>query len=179
MRHAEKRVMLLLMAIAVMGLGGCGGQEEAPVADQTRQTEAMVPDTVVPNDAPPAVETPTEADTPVVAETVPAEDPPPPADVAEAPNKTVVAPPPPAPRAGDGRFSLQLGSYKVEAQAREKADQLKNLGHAATVETAEVNGGFYYRVFIRGLASYDRAEKLGEELQSSLGLGYLVREKVR
>ena len=79
--------------------------------------------------------------------------------------------------AGNGDFSLQLGSFTVARFAEEKAAQLRDLGHPATVEEAEVGGQMYHRVFIRGLADHQSAEKLGEELRSSLGLSYLIRRK--
>ncbi|PID81956.1 hypothetical protein CSA17_01235 [bacterium DOLJORAL78_65_58] len=89
---------------------------------------------------------------------------------------TRTAPPAP-PIPGNGRFSLQLGSYNTAAYAEKKAQELRVQGHPATVERAEVWGRIYYRVFIRGLADRTSAEILGDELRIEMGLDYLVRER--
>ncbi len=75
---------------------------------------------------------------------------------------------------GSGRFSLQLGSFRRENNAVELAFKIKELGHPATVEVADVGGLTYHRVFVRGLADRNEAENLGEELRSGLGINYLV-----
>jgi len=170
-------IILLLVTLLSWALGGCGKKDEAPAADNTSQTTAMVPGSVAQNDEPVAVEPPVEipvenVDNPaaVVEQPVAAvvEDPP------EAAPETIT-PPPPAP--GNGIFSLQLGSYTVAKFAQEKVVELRNLGYPATTEEAEVGGQIYHRVFIRGLSDRQSAEKLGEELHASLGLSYLIRRK--
>ncbi len=97
-----------------------------------------------------------------------------PASPTASPTRTA---PPAPPIPGNGRFSLQLGSYKTAAYAEKKAQELRVQGHPATVERADVWGRIYYRVFIRGLADRTSAEILGDELRVEMGLDYLVRER--
>jgi len=127
----------------------------------------------------PADETPQAGDVPGAEETQLQEIPPPPPAsekvARELDPRTTTPPPPPA--RGKGRFSLQLGSYTVESFAEAKAQELRAKGHPATVESAEVRGQLYYRVFIRGLVDRAAAENLGDELRAGMGLDYLVRER--
>ena len=73
-----------------------------------------------------------------------------------------------------GDYSLQVGSFRDQANARARADKLRELGHQASVEPALVKGQQYHRVFVRGLSSRSEAEKLGEDLRARLGMDYLV-----
>ncbi len=181
-----KRIIILnilLVALLAWSLVGCGGKDEAAPVDNTNQTQALVPDSVIQHDEPEAVEPLAEAPLDMAE---PAGDPLAEPLVAEpeaispetaAPAPEASAPQASVPAAGDGIFSLQLGSYSVASFAEEKATDLRKLGHPATVEEAEVGGQLYHRVFIRGLADRQSAEKLGEELHTSLGLSYLIRRK--
>lgn len=90
--------------------------------------------------------------------------------VTSAPARTVTRPKAPA----GGSYSLQLGSFRQAGNAASLADQVKALGHTAVVESAEVGGILYHRVFVRGLPDRTRAENLGEELRAGLGISYLV-----
>jgi len=184
----EKRTFLmplLLISMFLYGLAGCGGKDETPPAANTSQQTAMVPDSVVesedPADVQPVADIPAEMAAPQAASSEHPHAGEPAAEVkpVEAPAQEAAAapPPPPSAPAGNGIFSLQLGSYTIAAFAEEKAAQLRDLGHPATVEEAEVGGQLYHRVFIRGLDDRQSAEKLGEELRSSLGLSYLIRRK--
>ena len=175
-------VKIILIALLAWALIGCAGEDEAPPESQSSQTPALVPDSVAQDeeieDVVPAADAPLEVAEPQTDD--PAQ------PLAEAPAEIVEefstpvveeesTPPPPA--AGTGVFSLQLGSFTVAAFAEEKAAELRDLGHPATVEQAEVGGQLYHRVFIRGLSDRQSAEKLGEDLHSSLGLSYLIRRK--
>lgn len=176
-------VKMLLLAVLVWALVGCGGNDETPPAGNTSQTKALVPDSVVH-----AEEAEVSESDPVelpISEEAPAAVPEPPVETEPAP-VVVEAPAPvsaekfksPVSATADaGIFSLQLGAYTVAAQAEEKAAQLRELGYPGTVEQAVVGGQLYHRVFIRGLSDRESAEKLGEELLSSLGLSYLIRRK--
>lgn len=183
----EKRtvfIQFLLVAVLASGLWGCGGQEEAPPAAHTSQTQALVPDSVVQGEEAEPVEVPAEAPMDVVEPQTKAPAEPKNAEPVAPVEAVVVEVPaqaesiPATPIAlGDGIFSLQLGSYTVASFAEEKAAQLRDLGYPGTVEEAEVGGQSYHRVFIRGLADRQSAEKLGEDLHTQLGLSYLIRRK--
>ena len=177
------RVVCLLIALMALALVGCGGGDETPPAGNGSQTAALVPDSVVnsqeadeiapPDAGPAAVDVPLTESTEAPKTSEPA------AVVKEVQTpvsveKNQTAPPAPA---GNGIYSLQLGSYTVGSMAEAKAAELRKLGHPATVEQADVGGQLYHRVFIRGLSDRKSAEKLGEELHASLGLSYLIRRK--
>jgi len=175
-------VKIILIVLLAWALVGCGDKDEAPPESQSSQTPALVPDSVAQDedilDVVPAAAEPLEVAEPQSADPAQplAEQP---AEVVEEFSTPVVEEEstPPPPPAGTGVFSLQLGSYTVAAFAEEKAAELRDLGHPGTVEQAEVGGQLYHRVFIRGLSDRQSAEKLGEELHSSLGLSYLIRRK--
>jgi len=177
-------VLLLLAVLSVAGLVGCGNKDETPAAGTATQTKALVPDSVVKEELEQAALVEGEIETPAEPEVTSPEHPGSAAAAAEVdpvvtPASAGTAQPKaqPVAVAGNGDFSLQLGSFTVARFAEEKAAQLRDLGHPATVEEAEVGGQMYHRVFIRGLADHQSAEKLGEELRSSLGLSYLIRRK--
>ncbi len=177
-------VLLLLAVLSVAGLVGCGNKDEAPAAGTATRTKALVPDSVVKEELEQAPLAEGEIEAPAESEVISPEHSGAVAAAAEVdPVETPASPEAaqpitqPVAVAGNGDFSLQLGSFTVARFAEEKAAQLRDLGHPATVEEAEVGGQIYHRVFIRGLADHQSAEKLGEELRSGLGLSYLIRRK--
>ncbi len=191
----QKRTLIqaLFLTAFVVAMAGCGEKDDASVASETKQTKAMVPDLVteddlndIPDSSVPATDVRPEGHqgTPSQLPENPAPETSEPAGEGKV---TRVVPPagqeepagdPPPSATISGPFSLQLGSFTVLAIAEEKAAQLRKMGHAATIEQAEVGGQLYHRLFIRGLADHKSAEKLGEELHSSLGLSYLVKRKM-
>ena len=46
----RKLIMALVLTASVVALAGCGDKDEAPVASESKQTKAMVPDSVTEND---------------------------------------------------------------------------------------------------------------------------------
>jgi len=186
-------ILALSLTAFMVVVAGCGEKDDASVASETKQTKAMVPNSVTEDDLNDATESSVPAadvrpeghqGTPSQLPENPAPDTSEPAGEGEVPR---VVPPagqeeraanPPPSATISGPFSLQLGSFTVLAIAEEKAVQLRKMGHGATIEQAEVGGQLYHRLFIRGLADHKSAEKLGEELHSSLGLSYLVKRKM-
>ncbi len=165
------------------GCSGCGGEKEAPSESGAKQTRGLVPESVVESedlgtlssvvtDLPEnsdLVDEDRQDDSPS-SDNVGSDLGAPPAEGPESRQ------PAPAPQVL-GPFSLQLGSFKVAASAEKLRSKLNGLGHLATVEKAEVGGVLYHRVFIRGLADRQKADQLGEDLHSRLGLSYLIRRK--
>jgi cell division septation protein DedD len=173
--------MVITGLVAALILGGCGSGDDTPPEQSSRQG-SLVPanlDTLIAEtgadrpvdqvmDASPMMEDEgeEEAVTPV----------------AEEPVAEVVTQSPPVVRevtkpAGQGTYSVQLGSFSVPGNAESLAAKVRLQGHSAVVETALVKGRTYHRVFVRGLASRADAENLGEELRESLGINYLVLSK--
>ena len=190
----QKRTLMSVLGLIAltMLLPACGGKDEVPAQQESSQTQALVPDSVTEDDLAAAADSTHQ--TPVV-----------PPEEASAASEELTGNPieefqeqaaqelesASIPSAGQGEqsssadsnsnisgpYSLQLGSFTVLAIAEEKADKLKEMGHAATIEQAEVGGQLYHRLFVRGLADRKSAEKLGEDLHSSLGLSYLVKRR--
>ncbi len=189
----RKLIMALVLATSVVALAGCGDKDEAPVTSEIKQTKAMVPESVTEIDLDSATDSHMQAadvrpegyqGTPTQSTEHPVANTPEPVGEGEVgraapPAREVEQIPaaPPVPNIS-GPYSLQLGSFTVLAVAEEKAANLRELGYPATIEQAEVGGQLYHRLFIRGLADRKSAEKLGEDLHSSLGLSYLVKLKL-
>ncbi len=194
----KKRTLIIALVLValVTAFAGCGDKDETPVVSKSKQTNAMVPDSVNeddlndasdPNqsaaDVRPEGDQGTPSDLPVDPPHTSSNENP---DLAGAGQTSRVPPPaenaeqvPAAPPATNmaGRFSVQLGSFNELPVAEAKAAQLRELGHAAVIEQAEVGGRLYHRLLIRGLPDRASAEKLGEDLHSSLGFSYLVKRR--
>jgi len=156
-------VVLLAMTLLV---GGCGQKEAKESATQE-----------APASAPEAPGSPATEDTLAVA---PAAMPDVATEVETAP--AVVQPvsnPFESSRAGagDGDFSLQLGSFLNDEYLAERVELIRGLGYSPVVEVASVAGQTYHRVFLRGLSDRDEAVRIGEELVSRLAITYLIRQK--
>jgi cell division septation protein DedD len=66
-----------------------------------------------------------------------------------------------------GKYTLQVGSYPTEAEAKERVDSLREHGLNPFLRQAEVKGlGLRYRLFVGGFASREEAEKSGKEYQA-------------
>ncbi|HTL12557.1 MAG TPA: SPOR domain-containing protein, partial [Bdellovibrionota bacterium] len=61
-----------------------------------------------------------------------------------------------------GKFTLQVGSYPAEAEAKTKAADLEKRGLHPFIRSAELPGkGRWYRVYLGGYASEGEAQKDG------------------
>ncbi len=188
------KLKTLTIASILIGLflSGCGQKEEIQPTNESTQTRALVPGSVSEKDLNKTTEmtdleleqvAETKND-PVAAAAIPVNNEPvnleeelaSPSTQTPAGEVSRVAETVPAGN-NSGRYSLQLGSFTVLAIAEEKAAQLRKMGYWPTIERAEVGGQLYHRLFIRGLADRQSAEKLGEDLHTSLGLSYLVKRK--
>jgi cell division septation protein DedD len=66
-----------------------------------------------------------------------------------------------------GKYTLQVGSYPTEEEAKERVDSLREHGLNPFLRQAEVKGlGLRYRLFVGGFASREEAEKSGKEYQA-------------
>ena len=75
----------------------------------------------------------------------------------------------------DGAYNLQLGSFTNQANARNQADRISELGYSPVIEESNLGGQTYHRVMLRGVGDMDEASRLGELIHSKLGIAYLVR----
>jgi cell division septation protein DedD len=177
--------MVVAGLVTVLFLGGCGSGDDTPPEQSSRQG-SLVPanlDTLIAETGADRPLDQVEESTQLMAEeedlqgeedvTTP---------TAEQPVAEAVTQSPPVVRevvtpAGQGTYSVQLGSFSVPANAEALAAKVRQQGRSAVVEAALVKGRTYHRVFVRGLASRADAENLGEELRESLGINYLVLSK--
>jgi cell division septation protein DedD len=66
-----------------------------------------------------------------------------------------------------GKYTLQVGSYPTEEEAKERVDSLREHGLNPFLRQAEVKGlGLRYRLFVGGFASREEAEKSGKQYQA-------------
>lgn len=168
-------VLTASLLLAFLGTG-CGGKDQD---DAEIQAQADRPHSLVPANLDSLIE---ETGTSLVQEEV-AEEPVGQLEVLEVKDtvaeqtpvvETVPAAKASVPVSSGGTFSLQVGSFRQQANAASLAQKVQKLGYPASIEMAEVGGLMYHRVFVRGQATRAQAEKLGEELRSELGINYLV-----
>jgi cell division protein FtsN len=81
-----------------------------------------------------------------------------------------VSPPPASPSGGeqtpDGRFTIQVGSFKEETQARQLAANLSRSGFPAYVSRYQVNNvGLRFRVRVGGYDNLDQAQNVATSLR--------------
>lgn len=134
----------------------------APPAQQPELTfyrELTAPLTPLPMPAKPAARTARAAPSPVEAPRSDTAAPAPPAT--PAPAKT----PEPAPADG-GRYTVQVGSYNIRAQADALRARLAAAGHDAYVAEGEAGGVTRYRVRIGTFAAADDARQAAARLAS-------------
>ncbi len=180
----RSRKALALVAtglVAALFLGGCGSGDDPPPEQSSRQgrlvpanLDTLIAETGADRPADPVTETPPMMENGGEEEVV--------MPVTENPVAEAVTQSPPVVRevtkpAGQGTYSVQLGSCTVPGNAEALAAKVRLQGHSPVVEAALVKGRTYHRVFVRGLASRADAENLGEELRESLGINYLVLSK--
>lgn len=78
---------------------------------------------------------------------------------------------------GRGPYCLQIGSFRDATNASRQVAELAAAGVEAEIVPATVAGTRYHRVWVTGLGSKAEATRLGERLQTELGLSYLVRKE--
>jgi len=80
-----------------------------------------------------------------------------------------------APQGSDGPYTLQVISYRSEAEARIFAEALRSRGHAAFVISGEVEDrGTFYRVRIGPFANRVRAENYRATFEQEEGMNTFV-----
>jgi cell division protein FtsN len=74
--------------------------------------------------------------------------------------------PSPADAAGEGGFTLQVGSFNAQAEADERAGKLGSLGVRAYVVSVEIpKRGTWYRLFVGSFSSREEAGRYGAQLR--------------
>jgi len=82
------------------------------------------------------------------------------------PKGAQVTMPSPADAAGEGGFTLQVGSFNAQAEADERAGKLGSLGVRAYVVSVEIpKRGTWYRLFVGSFSSREEAGRYGAQLR--------------
>lgn len=76
-----------------------------------------------------------------------------------------------------GKWSVQIASYKTEADANSKLSTMKNDGFDGFVESAEVNGASVYRVKIGPVSTKTEAQALHAKITQMPGLSGSILSK--
>ena len=192
-RPGIRFVLYLAIALSAALLAGCGGDKEEEYFDMSSQR--MVPDQTPDSTATGAEETSLEessyqagtltADQGVSGsvETGDEVEARPEAELKAAPAPSSAAPvtaksrPATASSASPGAevYSLQLGSFTNQANARQQADRITALGYAPVIEETVLAGQTYHRVMLKNVGDMGEASRLGEHIHSELDIAYLVR----
>ncbi len=130
--------------------------EDSPAATQTVEPSVQTIEQPTPEPAPASTPLPAKAQT-----VAPAAEP---------------APAPAANPAPEGKFTLQVGSYNVAAEAQARASSLRAAGVEARVAQVEIpKRGTWYRVQAGRFASREEAERNGRQLrEKNLAASYLT-----
>lgn len=181
LRRCRRRRLFptLLIALALVMIAACGDKDEGtPVP---RQGQALLPAARI-DSVPPAPADAGETTVPEPGASAAATTPKPTAETIKAaapsPERAARKPISGATQAGTkawGAYSLQLGSFRQEANAKRQAARLRERGHAVQIEVAVLGGQTYHRVFLHGIADRDTARRLGEKIHRELDLAYLIR----
>ena len=147
-----RRCLLVLLPVAVAAVMGCGSGEEKSSATQTPATKVTAqPET-----------TATAAVAPdTLTRSQPVRRP---------------SPPPPTVQIDDqGRFTVQVSSWRTRGKAEAQAGILRQTGYDAYVQKAVLdNGETWYRVRVGAFATIEEAQRFAATLSDVLESGYWV-----
>lgn len=95
---------------------------------------------------------------------------------AETPAPNAAGETPPAPPAAGIRYRLQAGSFRDPRPAEESKARLALLGISATVQSVNVNGSTYHRVYVGPFSTAAEVEQVKQQLAGSGVQAITVRE---
>ena len=140
---------------------------DAPATAATRPPPAVEPAPVAAAELPPLDDTaPAATNDPSEAPVVAAVRPEPAAPATPAPVPAATPPKPAPATAASGDWTVQLGSFGEEANARRVAQRAGTFGHKAEVSPIRSNGRTLYRVRVTPARSRDEADAAASSLKA-------------
>ena len=73
-----------------------------------------------------------------------------------------------------GPYVVQIGAFSSEENAKRLKLQVSQLGHDVSINKVDSNGKIFYAVRINRYKSKRRAEEIGKDIKSKLGVNYRV-----
>ncbi len=73
-----------------------------------------------------------------------------------------------------GPYVIQVGAFSTQANAKRLKLQISQLGHDVSINDVDSNGKRLYAVRVNRFKSKVRAEKIGKEIKSKIGVDYRV-----
>ena len=73
-----------------------------------------------------------------------------------------------------GPYVVQIGAFSSKENARRLKLQVKQLGHDVSINKVDSNGKIFYAVRINRYKSKRKAEEIGRDVKSKLGVNYRV-----
>jgi cell division protein FtsN len=103
---------------------------------------------------------------------------PPPEPPATKPSRTLPAPQPAMAQSADGRYSVQVGSFRAREQAEELRGRLRSKGYAARIQLTRIPGkGIWYRVRVGRFADRAAASRAAQRLENRERLSVLIMDE--
>ncbi|MEE4310491.1 MAG: SPOR domain-containing protein [candidate division KSB1 bacterium] len=77
----------------------------------------------------------------------------------------------------DGAYAIQIGAFLDRENALKQKDQMRGLGHDATIIPKQRDDRFFYMVRIGRFDTEDAAREFGESFQTRHGISYTIVSK--
>ncbi len=77
-------------------------------------------------------------------------------------------------KSNKGPYVVQIGAFSNEENSKRLKLQVSQLGHDVSINKVDSNGKIFYAVRINRYKSKRRAEEIGKEIKSKLGVNYRV-----
>jgi cell division protein FtsN len=78
----------------------------------------------------------------------------------------------------EGKYTVQISSFQVEADAKQRAEELKAKGFSAFYIPADVKGTTWYRVNVGQYTTQEEAKKFSEELKAQANIKNVLIQKI-
>jgi len=164
-------ISILMLILLILGLSGCGGDKEAKVQAQTPPPPAWEQERA-------RTQTPAEDKVVFAADPLPkSQGTPEPGTVKNPLEDIHVNIDGKQFHQAGGDFSIMVGSFAQNANAVERVRILGKLGFRVVSETKVIRGKKYYRVHLRGIKSYNEAQRMGNFIKKKFGFDYLVLQR--
>ena len=73
-----------------------------------------------------------------------------------------------------GPYVVQIGAFSSQSNAKRLKLQVRQLGHDVSINKVDSNGKIFYAVRINRYKSKRKAEEVGRDIKSKLGVNYRV-----